>query len=91
MNTLLWLIITFSCGTAYELGCVFWTHYSEANKIVPASLWSIFNALITCIGLGSALKNPLMVIAYALGFGAGTALGLGIKIKQGWKKESKCR
>jgi uncharacterized protein YebE (UPF0316 family) len=89
MNTLLWLLITFSCGTLYELGCVFWTHFSEANKIVPASLWSVFNAAITCLGLGSALHDLKMVIAYSLGFGAGTTIG--IVIKQRMKKESKCR
>jgi hypothetical protein len=82
-NTLLWLLITFSCGTAYELGCVFWTHYSEANKIVQASLWSVFNALITCIGLGRALKNPPMIAAWAVGWGVGTAMGIW------WKKERK--
>lgn len=85
MNTFLWLLITFSCGTCYELGCVFWTHYSEANKIVQASLWSVFNALITCVGLGSALHDWRMILAWALGWGIGT--GSGIRIKQAMERK----
>jgi uncharacterized protein YebE (UPF0316 family) len=75
-----WLLaLTFFCGAAYECGCVFWVYYSEKNKIIPAVLWSCFNALVTVIGLGEALHKTTYVATYVVGFGFGT--GLAIKLK----------
>ncbi len=48
--TALLFLLTFACGAAYECGCVFWVHYSEANKAGRAVAWSCFNALVTVIG-----------------------------------------
>lgn len=79
--TIVIFILTFLCGAAYECGCVFWVHYSEKGKTIPASLWSCFNALVTVIGLGEALHNPLFIAAYVLGFGFGTGLAIEIKKK----------
>lgn len=77
---MIWLIIlTFLCGASYECGCVFWVHHSEKGHSLRATLWSMFNALVTCVGLGEALHNPLFIAAYVLGFGMGTYLAVKIK------------
>lgn len=77
---LIWaLLLTFFCGAAYELACVFWVHYSEKNRSMPAVFWSCFAALVTVIGLGEALHRPPFIAAYVLGFGAGTWLAIQIK------------
>lgn len=76
---MLLLILTFICGAAYELGCVFWVHYSEENNIFPAVCWSMFNALVTVIGLGEALHKLLFIIIYMCGFGFGTYMALRFK------------
>lgn len=82
MSDLLFFLLTFFCGAAYELGCVFWVHYSEKNRPGLAVLWSCFNALVTVIGLGEALHNSLFIGAYVAGFGTGTWFA--IKIKSQW-------
>jgi len=77
---MIWLLLlTFICGAAYECGCVFWVHYSEKGNSKLSAVWSMFNALVTCIGLGEALHQPLFIIVYMLGFGAGTYLAVSIK------------
>lgn len=73
------LLLTFVCGAAYECGCVFWVHYSEKGNSVHAAMWSMFNALVTCIGLGEALHQPLFIVSYVLGFGVGTYLAIKFK------------
>jgi uncharacterized protein YebE (UPF0316 family) len=82
MSVIVALLLTFFCGSAYELGCVFWVHYSEKNRAIPAVFWSCFNALVTVIGLGEALHHPLFIVSYVAGFGAGTFIA--IKIKHRW-------
>ena len=77
---MIWLLLlTFFCGAAYECACVFWVHHSEKGDSVYAALWSMFAALVTCIGLGEALHNPLFILLYTLGFGVGTYLAVYIK------------
>lgn len=81
----LWLFaLTFMCGAAYECGCVFWVHYSEKGRTLPAIGWSCFNALVTAIGIESFLSSRWFIVAYVLGFGTGT--GLAIQIKKSWSK-----
>ncbi len=75
------LLLTFFCGAAYELGCVFWVHYSEQNRSSLAVMWSCFNALVTVVGLGEALHRPMFIAVYVGGFGAGTWLAIRIKAK----------
>ena len=79
MSDFFLLALTFFCGAAYECGCVFWVHYSELNRTVPAVGWSCFNALVTVIGLGEALHRPLYIAAYVIGYGAGTYGAIRIK------------
>lgn len=77
---MIWLLIlTFVCGAAYECGCVFWVHHSEKGNSGRAAMWSMFNALVTCIGLGEALHQSLFIIVYVLGFGVGTYLAVRFK------------
>jgi hypothetical protein len=76
------LLLTFLCGAAYELACVFWVHFSEKNQSLPAVFWSCGAALVTVIGLGEALHRPLFIVAYVLGFGTGTWFA--IQIKKRW-------
>lgn len=73
------LALTFFCGAAYECACVFWVHYSEQNRVVWAVVWSCFAALVTVIGLGEALHNPIFIVAYVAGYGAGTAVAIEAK------------
>lgn len=73
------LALTFFCGAAYECGCVFWVHYSETEAIKKAVLWSMFNALVTAIGIEHFLKGPEFIAVYVLGYGFGTFLGIKIK------------
>lgn len=73
------LLLTSLCGAAYEAGCVFWVHHSEQGQPARASLWSMFNALVTCIGLGEAIHRPIFIAAYAIGFGGGTFVAVVIK------------
>ena len=75
------LVLTFFCGAAYELGCVFWVHYSELGRTWPAVGWSCFNALVTVIGLGEALHRPAFIAAYVVGFGAGTGAAISYKTR----------
>ncbi len=84
MGNICLLLLTFLCGAAYECGCVFWVHYSEKGRTVPAIVWSCFNALVTVIGLGEALHRPLFIAVYVIGFGVGT--GLAIEVKRRWLK-----
>lgn len=81
MNDWPTLLITFFCGAAYELGCVFWVHYSEKNRSIPAVFWSCFNALVTVVGLGEALHRPTFIAMYVCGFGVGTWMAIRIKAK----------
>lgn len=80
------LLLTFFCGAGYELGCVFWVHYSEKNSSGLAVFWSCFNALVSVIGLGEAIHRPLFIAVYVAGFGAGTYAAIKIKMR---KKEFK--
>jgi hypothetical protein len=75
------LALTFLCGAAYELACVFWVHHCEAGRSWPAVGWSCFAALVTVIGLGEAIHRPPFIAAYVLGFGAGTWLALRVKTR----------
>jgi hypothetical protein len=84
MTQLPMLALTFGCGAAYELGCVFWVHYSETNRAGLAVFWSCFNALVTVIGLGEALHRPAFIVVYVGGYGAGTYVA--IKAKQRWAR-----
>lgn len=77
------LLLTFACGAAYECGCVFWVAHAEAGRASKAVTWSMFNALVTCIGVEQFLKGPYFVGAYVLGYGFGTYVA--IKIKSRWK------
>jgi hypothetical protein len=83
-NNLSLLLLTFSCGAAYELGCVFWVHYSETNRAGLAVFWSCFNALVTVIGLGEALHRPAFIAVYVGGYGVGTYAA--IKVKTRWSR-----
>lgn len=73
------LLLTFACGAAYECGCVFWVHYAERDRRLPAVAWSCFNAAVTVIGVESFLKGLPMAVAYVMGFGTGTYLAMLIK------------
>ncbi len=81
MHNLFLLLLTFWCGAAYECGCVFWVHYSEKGKALQAVILSMFNALVTVIGVEQFLKGWLFVISYVFGFGFGTFLAIKIKNK----------
>ena len=83
------LALTFFCGTAYELACVFWVHHCEAGHIWPAVGWSCFAALVTVVGLGEAIHRPLFIAAYVLGFGTGTWLGQRLSVKS--RRGERCR
>lgn len=72
-------MLTLACGAAFELGCVFWVHYSERGRVLPAAGWSMFNALVTVIGIEGFLKHWANALAYILGFGIGTAIAIKIK------------
>lgn len=74
--------LTFACGAAYELACVFWVQASESNRAGTAAAWSCFAALVTCLGLGEALHQPAMIAAYASGFGFGTYVGVRAKARR---------
>lgn len=80
MNFYLSLLVTFLCGAGYEFSCVFWVYYSEKYQAIKAVIWSMTVALITVIGVEQFLKGFPFVIAYVLGYGAGTYFA--IKIKQ---------
>ena len=73
------LILTFACGAAYEFGCAFWVAHTEANRVLPAVAWSVFNCLVTVVGIGESLHRPLFIGAYAAGFGTGTAMAIVLK------------
>jgi uncharacterized protein YebE (UPF0316 family) len=79
------LLLTFACGAAYELGCVFWVHYSETNRAGLAVFWSCFNALVTVVGLGEALHRPAFIAVYVSGYGFGTYVA--IKMKTRWAQK----
>lgn len=86
------LALTFFCGASYELGCVFWVHYSERGRVKLAVVWSMFNALVTvvgigeaAVGIGDAAPRPLVIAAYVIGYGAGTWLALVIKRRMATK------
>ena len=79
VETVLVALLTFACGAAYELGCVFWVHYSERERTLPAVGWSMFNAVVTIVGIESFLKSWIFAIAYIFGFGFGTAVAIRIK------------
>jgi hypothetical protein len=76
-----WLVLTYLCGAAYELGCVFWVHYSESEQTWKAVRWSCFNALVTIIGIEGALQTLPLKVAFVLGFGSGTYLAINLKRK----------
>jgi|HubBroStandDraft_1064217.scaffolds.fasta_scaffold115817_4 hypothetical protein len=75
-------VLTFACGAAYELACVFWVQASEANRAKTAAAWSCLAALVTCLGLGEALHQPVMIAAYVSGFGFGTYVGVRVKARR---------
>lgn len=77
----LWLALTFFCGAAYETGCAFWVYYTERNRVAPAVFWSVFNCLVTVIGLGESLHRPAFIAVYALGFGFGTYVAIRLKAR----------
>ena len=79
MSTMTRLFLTFVCGAAYELACVFWVRTSERKQAWPATGWSAFAALVTCIGLGEALHDPIMIAAYVAGFASGTHVAIRIQ------------
>lgn len=83
------LTLTFACGAAYECGCVFWVAHSEAGRASPAVGWSMFNALVTAIGVEQFLKGPAFVVAYVLGYGAGTYVAIKIKALKSGDKSSR--
>lgn len=75
------LALAFASGAAYECGCVFWVHYSESGRAGRAVLWSMFNAIVTVVGVEQFLKGWPFVAAYVLGFGAGTYAAIRIKAR----------
>ena len=83
-STLGVFILTFLCGAAYECACVFWVHHTEGGRALRAVPWSMFAALVTAIGVEGFLTRRVFIIAYVLGFGAGTYLA--VKIKQRLKE-----
>lgn len=64
--------LAFACGGAYEFGCARWVAHAEAKRPWPAVRWSIFNALVTVVGIESFLKGIPYVVAYVLGYATGT-------------------
>ena len=75
------IFITFVCGVAYEFGCVFWVAHSESRRAYKAAIWSMFVALVTCVGVEHFLKGPYFIVAYVLGYGFGTFVGIKFKNK----------
>jgi hypothetical protein len=41
----------------------------------------MFVALVTCVGVEQFLKGPLFVVAYVLGYGAGTYTAIRVKAR----------
>jgi hypothetical protein len=73
-------LLTYLAGAAYECGCVFWVHYAERYRKVPASMWSGFNAaIVTIVGVESFLSSDCLKLAYVLGFMTGTWCAILIK------------
>lgn len=75
------VLMTFICGAAYEAGCVWWVHHSEAGNKLSASAWSCFNALVTIIGVEGFLSSRWCAGAYVLGYGVGTFVAMSFKRK----------
>lgn len=69
-------VAAFLGGALYEAGCVVWVHYAERDDVGPAVGTSMFNAVVTIIGVESFLKHWLFKVAYVLGFGTGTAVAI---------------
>ena len=75
-----WLAIcAFLSGALYEMGCVFWVHYSEAGRARPAVGWSMFNAIVTIAGTEAFLTGWVPRVAFVLGFGTGTYFAIRLK------------
>lgn len=79
-------LLTFVCGAAYECGCVFWVHYSERSRRIPAVGWSMFNCMVTMIGTEAFLTHWQVKIAFMAGFGTGTYFAIGLKGSEWFKR-----
>lgn len=81
MNHIDWglVLLTFVSAAAYECGCVFWVHYAELGRRLPAVGWSCFNALVTVIGVEGFLKSRFLAAVFVVGFGCGTFFAMTLK------------
>lgn len=84
------IVLTLSCAAAYELGCTFWVYYCEKNMAGPAVLFSMFNAVVTIVGVESFLRSLALKVTYVLGFGLGTWLALRLKMRLFKKSRGQC-
>jgi hypothetical protein len=74
-------LLVFISGFLFESGCVFWVHFTERNKIVKATLVSMFCATCQIAGIGESLHDLRTAPFFILGFGGGTFVSIIIKNK----------
>ena len=80
--TLRWLAFYFALGASTDVLVVLYYRAIQSNAILPAV---ILSALITAVPYlvterAITARNRIMFLAYALGAGAGTAIGMLVHI-----------
>jgi len=83
MHFVLNAFIAFAGGFIYELASVMWVHYAEKRRAYATALVAMFVATAQVEGIGEAMHSNWIAPFFILGFGAGTFLGIKIKI---WMK-----
>jgi hypothetical protein len=73
------LLLTFTCGAAYEACCVFWVHFTKELKALQAAFWSVVVCCVTITGTEQFLHDWQNKLAYVLGFGTGTCAAILLK------------
>ncbi len=70
------ILIAFLSGFLLELASAFWVRYVADKLAVKSAAFAVIYAACLVFGLDAALHRPAQAVAWVLGFGLGSFVGV---------------
>jgi hypothetical protein len=83
MSILFNCVSAFVLGAIYEVGCVFWVHFSEKGEPGSTAFFSMVLAAAEVAGIGESIHDLHAAPFFVLGYGTGTFVAVSFKRRLG--------